>query len=198
MPRQTKDQSIPIEVMHRHVHLSSHDQDALFGENYQMRVLQPMRQEGQYVYRETVEVMPIGKKGKSSLVSVVGPCRVATQVELSESDAARLGIKAPSRLSGDISGSAGCILVGPKGRVKLKQGLIVPKPHLHCGDKEAHSLGLSQGQTLTLMFNNNPERVLKNVVVRVHPTFRLLVHVTTDEAAAHWTHAESLASIVYK
>lgn len=198
MPRNVSEQSVPVEVMHRHAHLSSADQEILFGKGHEMTVLQPMRQEGQFVYRETVEVRPSGKSAKSVTVSVVGPCRTATQVELSASDTARLGLRAPERVSGDISGSAPCLLVGPKGRVALYEGLIVPRPHLHCSDKEAKQLGLSHGQAVTLMFHDDPKRILKNVAVRVHPTFRLLAHLTTDEAAAHWLHAQSAASIVHK
>lgn len=172
---------VRIEYSARHVHLSQADQDVLFGPGYQMKVLKELSQIGQYAYEEKVTVK--GSKGQFD-ARVLGPCRKQTQIELAFSDGFRLGIMTPVRVSGDLSGTAPCELIGPKGSVELPEGVINDERHLHASDKEAEALGLKHGDIISVRVPGETPITVHNVVVRIHPTFRLNIHLDTDEANA--------------
>ncbi len=172
---------IPIEVSARHVHLSQADQDVLFGPGYQMKIKKNLSQTGQWAAEE--KVVAKFPKGDSEL-RVLGPCRPQTQVELAFSDGFKYGIKVPMRESGHLDGTPGCKLVGPKGSVELKQGVIDPQRHLHIGDQEAADRGLEKGDIIALLVPGPQGAIYLNFVVRVHPTFRMNIHLDTDEGNA--------------
>ena len=172
---------VRIEYSARHVHLSQEHQDILFGEGYAMKPLKELSQTGQYAYEEKVAVR--GKKGEAQ-ARVLGPCRKQTQVELAFSDGYRLGIDTPLRVSGDLKGSGSCTLVGPKGQVELKEGVINDERHLHISDAEAEEAGLSDGDMLSVTVPGETPVTVHDVVVRVDPSFRMRVHLDTDEANA--------------
>ena len=172
---------VRIEYSARHVHLSQEHQDILFGPGYVMKKLKDLSQTGQYAYEEKVAIK--GPKGQFE-ARVLGPCRKQSQVELAFSDGFRLGIMTPVRVSGDLAGSASCELVGPKGAVELTEGVINDERHLHCSDKEAEGLGLKHGDVITVRIPGETPITVHNVAVRVHPTFRLNIHLDTDEANA--------------
>ena len=174
---------IPIEVVPSHVHLSNKAWQILFGKKIEPKILRPLSQRGQAVYRQTVKI--IGRGGELENVHVLGGLRKQTQVELMEAEALALGIKPVWRLSGRLSRSAGCKLVGPAGKLTIKTGVIIPVPHLHLNKKEADTLDLRQGQEVELRFNEDKEARLK-AVVRVHPSFRAALHITPDLAAKLW------------
>lgn len=178
--------NIPVVVQHRHVHLSAADQARLFGSGAVLKPMADAGHRGQVVYRETVTI--VGKHGTLEGVRVVGPCREETQLELSAADAAALGLEAPVRVSGDVARAAACGLSGPAGRIRSRACAIVPARHLHCSDADAQRLGLAHGDLVALGMPGRPELHLPDAVVRVHPTFRLAFHLTTDDAAAHWLH----------
>ena len=172
---------VRIEYSARHVHLSQADQDTLFGAGYVMQPVKELSQTGQYAYEEKVTVR--GKKGDVT-ARVLGPCRKQTQVELAWSDGRTLGLETPVRISGDLAGSGPVTLVGPKGEVTLTEGVINDQRHLHASDKEAELLGLKNGDILDIAVPGETPIVVRDVAVRVHPTFRLNVHLDTDEANA--------------
>jgi propanediol utilization protein len=173
---------VRIEYSARHVHLSQADQDLLFGPGYQMKPIKELSQTGQYAYEEKVGVK--GPKGEVS-ARILGPCRKQTQVELAWSDGRTLGVETPLRLSGDLAGSGGGVrLVGPQGSIELKEGVINDQRHLHCSDTEAAELGLKTGDVLDVSIPGHTPFIAREVIVRVHPSFRMNIHLDTDEANA--------------
>lgn len=172
---------VRIEYSARHVHLSQEHQDILFGAGYQMTQLKELSQTGQYAYEEKVIIK--GTKGQTE-ARVLGPCRKQTQVELAFSDGFKLGIETPVRVSGDLAGTGKCELIGPKGSVELSEGVINDARHLHISDKEAEALGLKNGDTLSVRVPGATPITVHDVAVRVHPSFRMNIHLDTDEANA--------------
>lgn len=184
---------VRVEYSARHVHLSQAHQDILFGPGYQMTQLKELSQTGQYAYEEKVIVK--GAKGQTE-VRVLGPCRKETQVELAFSDGFKLGIETPVRVSGDLSGSGKCELIGPKGAVELSEGVINDARHLHISDTEATALGLKQGDVLSVRLPGATPITVHDVAVRVHPSFRMNIHLDTDEANAASLSAQGMAGTI--
>jgi propanediol utilization protein len=185
---------IPVIVQKRHVHLSKEHKNELFGDDYEMTPLHDLGHEGQIVYRETVDV--IGDEGEIEQVRVLGPCRDETQVELSPTDAFTLGLNVPMRASGDLSRAAICGLRGPDGEIERVSAAIVPIRHLHCSDEVAEKLDVKQHDVVDLAPVGREEATIDNVLVRVHPSFSLEFHLTTDEAAHFWLETGSAVHII--
>ncbi|MGN0468572.1 MAG: phosphate propanoyltransferase [Acutalibacteraceae bacterium] len=172
-----------IETSARHVHVSRRVLDILFGEGYTLTKKKDLSQPGQYACEERVAV--IGPKSSFPAVSILGPERKETQVELSASDARSIGVKAPIRESGDLEGSAPCKLVGPKGEVELKDGVIVAKRHIHMTPEDAEKYGVSDKQIVSVQVESEGRSlVFGDVVVRVSPSYALAMHIDTDESNA--------------
>ncbi len=173
-----------VEISARHVHLSKQDLEALFGKGYELTVKKMLSQPGQFACEERVKV--IGAKGEFPAVSILGPCRNATQVELSLTDARSIGVSAPVRESGDIALSGACKLVGPAGEVEIKQGVIAAKRHIHATTADAEKMGLSNGQIVQVKIptSNGRNLIFDDVVVRVSDSYALAMHIDTDEANA--------------
>lgn len=172
-----------IEVSARHIHLSQEDLDVLFGKGYVLTVKKNLSQPGQYACEERLDV--VGPKSTIKGVSILGPVRASSQVEVSLTDARSLGLDAPIRESGDIIGSNGCTLVGPVGSVTLKEGVIVAKRHLHCTPEDAVALGVKDKDIINVKVAT-PTRstIFCDTVVRVNPNFKLAMHIDTDESNA--------------
>lgn len=176
------DKEIPVEISARHLHLSQEHQDALFGAGYEMKILKTLSQTGQWAAEETVLVK--GPKGALKC-RVLGPCRKQTQVELASTDGHVIGVKPSVRLSGDLAGSTGGVtLVGPAGEVALNEGVINDIRHLHISDDEAAALGVKQGDKISVRIDSETPVTFHDVHVRVHPSFRMNVHLDTDEGNA--------------
>ncbi len=175
---------IPVEIIPSHIHLSEPDHSRLFGAGYADTIVESLSQHGQYAYAETVDVF--GKLKRSLTLRVLGPHRRMTQVELTPSEALLLGIAAPVNRSGDLSEAGLCRLRGPDGEITAQAVVIIPKPHLHASDDEAKALRIENGQTVAVQILGDPQRVLEDVIVRVHPTYRLRLHVHADLARQHW------------
>lgn len=175
------DGEIPVEISNRHVHLSQADQDALFGPGYRMKVRKPLSQKDQWAAEETVTV--IGPKGEMDM-RVLGPCRKATQVEIARTDAVKLGIEAVERLSGDHEGTTGCKIRGPQGEIEIAAGVIVALRHIHVSDAEAAVMGLKHGEAVSVGIQGPRAVTLHEVHVRVDPSYRLNMHLDTDEGNA--------------
>lgn len=177
------EKTVMVETSARHVHVTEETLEILFGKGYQLTKKKDLSQPGQFACEERVQV--IGPKNSFPAVSVLGPTRPADQVELSASDARSIGVAAPVRESGDIAGSGACKLVGPKGEVELKEGVIVAKRHIHMTPEDAENYGVKDKQVVSVKIDS-PERslVFGDVVVRVSPKFKLAMHIDTDESNA--------------
>ena len=171
-----------VETSARHVHLTQADLDILFGEvGYQLHVKKMLSQPGQYACEEKVTV--VGPKGQLK-ASILGPTRPASQVELSLTDARSIGVVAPIRESGDVKGSGACKLVGPAGEVDLTEGVIAAKRHIHMTPADAEVFGVSDKEIVKVKTDGLRPVIFDDVVVRVHPTYALAMHIDTDEANA--------------
>jgi propanediol utilization protein len=173
---------IPVGISNRHLHLSQADMDVLFGPGYELTKIKDLKQPGQFASKETVTI--VGPKGALEKVRVLGPIRKATQVELLLGDSFKLGIKPPTRMSGDLAGSPGATLVGPKGTVVLSEGVIVAQRHIHMTAAEAEAYGVTNGQTVSIEFDGPRCGVLGNVAIRAGEGHALECHVDTEEANA--------------
>lgn len=172
-----------LETSARHVHVTDHDLQVLFGKGYALTKKKDLSQPGQYASAERVDV--VGPKRTLSGVSILGPTRPSTQIELSLTDARTIGVSAPIRESGDIAGSAGCKLVGPCGEVTLSEGVIVAKRHIHATPEEAARLNVSDKEIVSIKVTTaDRSTILGDVVIRVSPKFALAAHLDTDEANA--------------
>lgn len=172
-----------VETSARHVHVTKEDLAILFGEGYELTKKKDLSQPGQYACNERVAV--IGPKSSFPAVSILGPVRKATQVEISASDARSIGVNAPVRESGDIKDSGACKLVGPNGEVEISEGVIVAKRHIHMTPADAAEFGVEDKQVVSVKIES-AERSLTfgDVVVRVNDNFALAMHIDTDEANA--------------
>ena len=171
---------IELEASGRHVHLTKEQAQTLFGHG--LTPERPLSQPGQFLARERVTVQ--GPKGEFRNVAVLGPERTAGQVEISLTDSRVLGIAAPVRLSGDISGTPGAILEGPRGTVRLSQGVIVAQRHVHLTPQAAEHFGVKHGQLVRLRALTDRPLVFEEVAVRVSPDFAPYAHLDYDEANA--------------
>ena len=172
-----------VETSARHVHVTKEALAVLFGEGATLTNKKDLSQPGQFACEERVQV--IGPKSSFPAVSILGPVRPETQVELSAGDARSIGVKAPIRESGDLEGSAGCKLVGPKGEVELKDGVIVAKRHIHMTPEDAEKYGLEDKQVVSVKVDTAERSlVFGDVVVRVSPKYALAMHIDTDESNA--------------
>lgn len=172
-----------VETSARHLHLSQKDLEILFGEGYQLTSKKALSQPGQFACVERVDV--VGSKKTLSGVTILGPVRKATQVELSLTDARSIGVDAPIRESGDIAGSGACKLVGPKGEIELKEGVIAAKRHIHMTPADAEAFDVKDGQTVSVRIDSDGRALtFGDVVIRVRADFALAMHIDTDESNA--------------
>ena len=172
-----------VETSARHVHVSREALDILFGEGYELTKKKDLSQPGQFSCEERVAV--VGSKSSFPAVSILGPIRPATQVELSLTDARSIGVTAPVRESGDIEGSGSCKLVGPKGELEIECGVIAAKRHIHATPEDAEKYGLEDKQIVSVKIDSNGRKLIfDDVVVRVSPKFALAMHIDTDESNA--------------
>ena len=185
-----------VEISARHVHVSKEDLEVLFGTGYELTVKKELSQPGQFACEERVKV--IGTKGEFPAVSILGPCRKATQVELSLTDARSIGVTAPVRESGDLEGSGSCTLVGPAGEVKIEKGVIAAKRHIHATTADAEKMGLTNGEIVSVEIptSNGRNLTFGDVVVRVSDSYALAMHIDTDEANAAGMAPNTIGTVV--
>lgn len=174
--------AVPVGVSARHVHLTQEHVEKLFGEGYQLTKKKELMG-GQFASNELVTIVGVKLRAIEN-VRVLGPVRSKSQVEISQTDAVKLGIKAPVRLSGKLAGSASIAVVGPKGVIYLDEGCIVAERHIHMSPKDAEIAGVKQGDVVSVKFNNERGTTFNNVSIRVDDTFTLEMHIDTDEANA--------------
>lgn len=174
---------IKIEISARHCHLSGKHLEALFGKDYRLKPLKPLSQPGQFAAKETVSLETNGG-GRVDNVRILGPARGTTQVEISRTDASRLKINPPVRLSGEVENSSGAKLIGPKGMVKIKEGVIIAERHIHCDPINGKKLGLKNNKRVSVKTQGSRSVIFNNVIVRISKDFSLAFHIDTDEANA--------------
>lgn len=189
------EKTVLIETSARHVHVTKETLETLFGAGYQLTKKKDLSQPGQFACEERVQV--IGAKGSFPAVSILGPERPENQVEISASDARSIGVVAPVRESGDIAGSGACKLVGPKGEVELKEGVIVAKRHIHMTPEDAEKYGVQDKQVVSVEIKSAERSlVFGDTVVRVSPKYALAMHIDTDESNAVMAPAGTLGTIL--
>lgn len=184
-----------VETSARHVHLSQEHLEILFGAGYELTKKKDLSQPGQYACEERVTI--VGGKKEMPGVSILGPVRKATQVELSLTDARSIGVAAPVRESGDIAGSGACKIIGPKGEIEITDGVIAAKRHIHATPADAEALGVENGQIVNVKIDTDGRSlVFGDVVVRVSDTYALAMHIDTDESNAAGCGREVYGEIV--
>lgn len=184
---------VPIGVSNRHAHLSQKDVDALFGTGYTLTVAKELAQEGHFAARETVNI--VGARGVLERVRVVGPPRGKTQVELSRTDAVKIGVDAPIRDSGNLAGTPGVVLIGPKGPVILDKGCIIPRAHIHMSGRKARKLDLFDRDKVSVLIKGTKVVCYHDILVRITETGETEFHIDTDEANAAFVDTGDLAMI---
>lgn len=173
---------IPVEVSAHHVHLSKGHVEALFGENHELTPIADLSQPGQFACKETVTL--VGPKGNVERVRVLGPARNLTQVEIAMTEQFQLGVQAPLRASGNIKNTPGIILKGDKGSIEIEEGVICAFRHIHMTPDDAQKFGLNNHDMVRVKISGERELIFGDVLIRVHPTYKLAMHIDTDEANA--------------
>ena len=172
---------VPVGVTARHIHLCQEDINALYGKDYQLASVRKLTQPGQFITNDFVEL--VGEKSSIKL-RVLGPPRVATQVEILRSDAHRIGLDAPVRHSGVLDGTPGGLLRTANGTVRISSGVIIPDRHLHLSESEAETYGLQDGDHIRVFIKGDRPGILDNVVVRAGKSHALDLHLDVDDANA--------------
>lgn len=173
---------VPVGVSARHVHLTQEHVEALFGAGHVLHPKKPLMG-GQFAAEECVTIVGLKLRAIEN-VRVLGPCRKQSQVEVSATDALRLGVKAPIRESGKLSGSAPIAIVGPCGAVYLQEGCIIAMRHIHMSPEDAKAAGVKDGDIVSVRADNERATIFDQVLIRVNENFTLEMHVDTDEANA--------------
>lgn len=188
-------QSIPIAISARHCHLNEEDFYHLFGREAVLQKWKELSQPGQFAAQQVLMIK--GARGQIDKVRVLGPFRPATQIEISQTDAIKLGVTPPIRLSGDLEKSESITLIGPHGTRHKKQGLIIAQAHIHMGVSDAAAFNVQDKEIVTVEICGDVRHLqLMNVVVRVSPEFVLEMHVDTDEANAAALHQHSIGKLI--
>ena len=185
---------VVIGVSNRHVHLSQADLEVLFGKDYVLTKMKDMKQPGQFATNEKVDI--VGPKGKFSGVRIIGPVRKETQVEVSITDSFKLGVKPPIRQSGDLQGTPGIKVVGPKGEVDIPRGVIVAAWHIHMPQYIADIKGYKDGQVVKVETYGERKIIMHNVVLRVSDKMAKEMHIDVDEANAAGLKNDDLVKII--
>jgi putative phosphotransacetylase len=187
--------SIPVGVSARHIHLSQADLEALFGYGAVLHPAKSLSQPGQFAAEEKLDLQ--GPRGMIPGVRVLGPVRPQTQVELSKTDAMKLGVDAPVRESGHIDNTPGLTLIGTKGQVELRKGVIVAMRHVHFSPSDARRLGVADKEEISVRADQGDRSLIfQHEVARVSPSFRLDFHIDTDEANAAGLHTGDEVDLV--
>lgn len=173
---------VPIGVSARHIHLTQEHVEALFGPGYHLTKKKDLMG-GQFASNETCTIVGLKLRAIEN-VRILGPVRKASQVEVSATDAIKLGMKVPVRESGNIKGSAPIAIIGPKGAIYLKEGCIVAMRHIHMSPKDAMAAGVKDGDIVSVKADNDRGTIFNHVKIRVDESFTLEMHIDTDEANA--------------
>ena len=182
------DFKVEIEGSGRHCHVTEETLCTLFGDGFELEVKKMLSQPGQYATPHKITV--VGPR-RSAELTILGPCRKADQIELSMTDATSLGFTAPIRESGDVAGSPGCKIIGPKGEKEISEGVIIAKRHVHMTPDDAEKHGLADKQIVKVKVGGDRALIFDDVVLRVNPEFATYMHVDYDEFNAAAISADS-------
>ena len=185
---------VPVGISARHIHLTQEHVEQLFGKGYQLTKKKELMG-GQFASNEQCTIVGLKLRAIEN-VRILGPVRSESQVEISATDARTLGIKAPTRQSGDTKGSAPIALVGPKGAIYLEEGCIVAARHIHLCPEDAKAAGVKDNDFVTVRMGNERGALLDNVKIRVDESFTTEMHIDTDEANACQVKQDELATII--
>lgn len=174
--------TLPIALSNRHIHLSKEDLEILFGQDYELKKFKDLSQPGQYACEEKVDAL--GPKGEIKGIRVLGPVRNQTQIEISVSDAFKLGVKPEIRNSGEIDETPGIKLIGPKGETKIDKGTIVAARHIHMNTEDAKRLEVKDKDRVKIKVNGPRGLTFDEVLVRVSDDYALEMHVDVEEGNA--------------
>ena len=180
---ENNDNTVPVGVSNRHIHLNREDADILFGKGYELNPLKDLSQPGQYACKETLTIVGPSLRPIEN-VRVLGPLRSASQVEISRTDSYTLKVKPPVRESGKLAGSAPITIIGPKGVVTLKEGCIIANRHIHMSLEDGERFGVKDNDYVTVDAEGERRTRFFDVQVRVSDKFRLEMHLDTDDANA--------------
>ena len=185
---------VNIGVSNHHVHLCHNDLEILFGKGYELTVKNELVQPGEFASNSLVSI----KTDKSiiSNVRILGPIRDYTQVEVSRTDAYKLGINPPVRDSGDLSGSCGVTLIGPEGSIDLNSGCIIATRHIHLTPEDAINLGLTGISTVSVRIDGEKGGILNNVHLKISPNYKFEMHIDTDDANANLVKTGDIGEIL--
>lgn len=182
--RDDKPNPLVVNISARHVHLTEEHVEILYGKGHTLTPMKDLYQDGYYAAEETLAIVGPRRKMLPS-VRVLGPCRPDSQVELAFTDGISLGIDLPVRISGDVQGTPGCVLVGPNGAVTLQQGVIRAMRHVHMGPADLAYYDVKNGDKVNLRVESaGCNTVLEDLVVRAGDNIKLEVHLDTDEGNA--------------
>lgn len=184
---------VPVGISNRHIHLSKEHIEILFGQNYQLTRLKDLSQLGQYACKETLIIS--GPKGSLEKVRVLGPKRSKTQVEVSIGDCRKLGVTPNIRMSGDLNGTSEIVIIGPKGSLRLKEGVIVAQRHIHMNSEYATQLNLKNEELVSIEIEGLRGGILNNVCVRIDDSFTLECHLDIEEANSVGINPKTLVKI---
>jgi putative phosphotransacetylase len=180
--------TLAVNVSARHMHVTDADLERLFGPGHKLTPMRPLYQEGHFAAEETVTLVGPKRRLISNL-RILGPTRKTTQIELAFTDAISLGIDdLPIRLSGDVAGTPGGYVLGPAGMLEMKEGVSRAAMHVHMAPRDADFYGVKHKDMMRLRVGGNAGLCFERVMVRVDPSFRLEVHMDTDEANACGLH----------
>lgn len=191
-----KQLQVTIEGSGRHIHMTKECLEALFGAGFELEVKKYLSQPGEFASNSRVDV--VGPKGVIKGVTILGPCRKFTQIELSFTDARILGVNAPIRESGNIEGSAPVRLVGPAGTVDLEEGAIIAKRHLHITSKDAEEYGIQDKEIIQIKVGGARALIFDEVVARVSDNYATAVHLDYDEVNAAALFGDNAVGTVLK
>lgn len=173
---------VPVGLSNRHIHLSKEHIEILFGEGFELTNFKDLAQPGQYASNEKVDI--VGPKGALKGVRVLGPARGNTQAEISFADGYVLGVKPPVRNSGDLAGSPGAKIIGPKGEVEIEEGIIAAARHIHMHTSNGEKFGIEDKEIVKVRVEGKRGLVFENVLARVNPSYALEFHVDLEEGNA--------------
>jgi putative phosphotransacetylase len=185
---------IKIEVSNRHIHLSQEHINILFGKDYELNKYKELSQTGHFAAKEKIAL--VHKDKRINNIRILGPPRKESQVEISRTDSFYLKLNVPLRHSGDLDESPGVLILGPKGKIKLKKGVIIAQRHIHISPEESKKLNLKNNQKVNLKVSGEKEIIFNNVIIRVNNDFNSAFHIDFDEANACFFQEGMCAEII--
>jgi putative phosphotransacetylase len=172
-----------VNISARHMHVTQKTLEILFGPGARLTVMRPLYQDGYFASEQTVTI--IGPRHRTiTNLRILGPVRREDQIELAYTDGIAMGLDLPVRMSADIKGTPGCIVLGPKGHIELKEGVIRAQRHAHMHPSDAEYYGVKSGDFMRLKVHGSCPTTFEGIICRVNKDVKLEVHLDTDEGNA--------------